>query len=42
MRRSVQAALCEIQDPSRANDEAIDFAEGGEAEDFGGVVTGGC
>lgn len=39
MRRSVQPALGEIQDPSRANDEAVDFAEGSEAEDFGGVVA---
>ena len=42
MRCSVEAGLGEIEDTREADDEAVDFAEGGEAEDLGGVVAGGC
>jgi len=31
--------LGEVEEPCETNDEAVDFAEGGEAEDFGGVVA---
>ena len=35
----VEAGLAEVEDAGEADDEAVDFAEGGEAEDFGGVVA---
>lgn len=39
MCRSVEAGLRKVEDAGKADDEAIDFAEGGEAENFGGVVA---
>ena len=39
MGRGVEAGLRKVEDSSEADDEAVDFAEGGEAEDFGGVVA---
>ena len=39
VRSSVKGRLREVEDTGKADDEAVDFAEGGEAEDFGGVVA---
>ena len=39
VRRCVERRLREVEDAGEADDEAVDFAEGGEAEDFGGVVA---
>jgi len=36
----VEGGLREVEEASEADDEAVDFAECGEAEDFGGVVAG--
>lgn len=36
----VEGGLREVEEAGEADDEAVDFAEGGEAEDFGGVVAG--
>lgn len=40
----VEAGLREVEEAGEADYEAVDFAEGGEAEDAGGVVAvaGGC
>ena len=38
----VEGGLREIQEASEADDEAVDFAKRGEAEDLGGVVAVGC
>ena len=35
----VEGRLREVEDTGEADDEAVDFAEGGEAEDFGRVVA---
>jgi hypothetical protein len=32
--------LREVKDTGKADDEAVDFAEGGEAEDLGGIIAG--
>tara|TARA_R110002003_G_scaffold1868_11_gene23661 strand:- start:2564 stop:2704 length:141 start_codon:yes stop_codon:yes gene_type:complete len=37
--RGVECGLREVEEPGETDDEAIDLAEGGEAEDFGGVVA---
>lgn len=37
---SIKRGLREVQQTCEANDEAVDFAKGGEAKDFGGVVAG--
>jgi hypothetical protein len=39
---SVEGRLREVEEAGEADDEAVDFAEGGEAEDFGGVVAWNC
>jgi hypothetical protein len=36
----VEGGLGEVEQAGETDDEAVDFAEGGEAEDFGGVVAG--
>ena len=38
----VEAGLREVEEACEADDQAVDFAEGCEAEDFGGVVAGMC
>lgn len=35
----IEAGLSEVEDAGETDDEAVDFAEGGEAEDFGRVVA---
>ena len=35
----VEGRLGEVEEAGETDDEAVDFAEGGEAEDFGGVVA---
>lgn len=37
--RGVEGCLREVEESGETDDEAIDFAEGSEAEDFGGVVA---
>jgi hypothetical protein len=39
VRCGVERRLREVEDASEADDEAVDFAKGGEAEDFCGVVA---
>jgi hypothetical protein len=39
VRSGVEGRLREVEDTGETDDEAVDFAEGGEAEDFGGVVA---
>lgn len=39
VRQGVEAGLREVEEARQADDQAVDFAEGGEAEDFGGVVA---
>jgi hypothetical protein len=36
---SVKGGLGEVEEAGEADDKPVDFAEGGEAKDFGGVVT---
>lgn len=36
----VQTRLGKVEDAREADDQTVDLAEGGEAEDFGGVVAG--
>ena len=38
MSEGIQSRLSEVEDASEADDEAVDLAEGGEAEDFGCIV----
>jgi hypothetical protein len=40
--RSVKSGLGEVEEAGETDDEAVDFAESGEAEDFGRVVAGSC
>jgi len=37
----VESRLREVEDTGEADDEAINFSESGETEDFGGVVAVG-
>jgi hypothetical protein len=37
--RCVEGGLGEVQKPRETNDQAVDFAKGGEAEDFGRVIA---
>ena len=39
MGRGVETRLGKVEDAGEADDEAVDFAEGGKAENFGRVVT---
>jgi hypothetical protein len=39
VRCGIERRLREVEDASKADDEAVDFAKGGEAEDFCGVVA---
>jgi hypothetical protein len=39
VRSGVEGRLREVEDTGETDDKAVDFAEGGEAEDFGGVVA---
>jgi hypothetical protein len=39
VRCGVECGLDEVEQSSETDDEAVDFAESGEAEDFGGVVA---
>lgn len=39
VRGSVESCLCEVEKTGETDDEAVDFTEGREAEDFGGVVA---
>jgi hypothetical protein len=36
---SVEGGLGKVEQAGETDDQAVDFAEGGEAEDFGGVVA---
>jgi hypothetical protein len=36
----VECGLREVEEPGQTDDEAVNLAKGGEAEDFGGVVAG--
>ena len=40
MRGGIKSRLREVEDTSKADDEAVDFSESGKTEDFGGVVAG--
>ena len=40
VRSSVEGRLREVEDTGKADDEAVDFAKGGEAEDLGGIIAG--
>jgi hypothetical protein len=40
VRSSIKGRLREVKDTGKADDEAVDFAEGGEAEDLGGIIAG--
>jgi hypothetical protein len=40
VRCRVERRLREVEDASEADDEAVDFAKGGEAEDLGGIIAG--
>ena len=43
MGSGVESGLDKVEEACETDDEAVDFAEGGEAEDFGGVVAAwGC
>jgi hypothetical protein len=42
MCRSVERGLREVEQTRETDDEAVNFAEGGEAENFGGVVAEVC
>jgi hypothetical protein len=35
----IEGGLCEVEKAGETDDEAVDFAEGGEAKDFGGIVA---
>jgi hypothetical protein len=35
----IKCGLREVKEAGETNDQAIDFAKGGETEDFGGVVA---
>jgi hypothetical protein len=37
--QGVEGGLREVEQAREADDEAVYFAESGEAEDFGGIVT---
>ena len=39
VRCGVECGLAEVEQAGETDDEAVDFSEGGEAEDFGGEVT---
>lgn len=39
VRHGVEGGLREVEQARQADDQAVDFAEGGEAENFGGVVA---
>jgi hypothetical protein len=36
----VESRLREVENTGETNDKAVDFPEGSEAEDFGGIVAG--
>jgi len=38
--RGIESGLREVENTGEADDETVDFSEGGEAEDFGRVVAG--
>ena len=35
----IESGLREVEDTGEADDETVDLSEGGETEDFGGVVA---
>ena len=39
VRQRVQSRLAEVEQACQANDQAVNLAEGGEAKDFGCIVT---
>lgn len=39
VRCGIECGLGEVQQAGEADDEAVDFAEGGETEDFCGIVA---
>ena len=40
VRGGVEGGLAEVEQARETDDQPVDFAEGGEAEDFGGVIAG--
>lgn len=41
MGSGIEGGLREVEETCKTDDEAVYFAKGGEAEDFGGVVADG-
>jgi hypothetical protein len=40
VRSGVEGRLGEVKDTGKANDKAVDFAEGSEAKDLRGIIAG--